>query len=508
MAAKQILRAHYFISVAAVLLLSGCSSSSLDSLRADAQNQFNSGNHTVAARLYREILDRQPDDGAATQRLAASLFAIGDFHALAALSADIALPRSPTPLLLEATERMGASPDELSRPTLTDADIPYLQRVNRYHRLALRLTRGLQTGDQKLQALFDWTARNIQSAPIPTRPELPAWPSEVMLRGYGACDRSAWVFASLARQVGFPAYLVVLHDPESDLSPHTLAGVLRRGRLLLFDTFYGIQMTDLASGDPAGLNDLINRPGILAQLTEIYPDYRAKLTHFQNAIITVPPEPWALTSRMSALQSALNHLPSPPRVFLDLDVELEILVQSLYGHPIEEPHLRYRDEARSYSIDLWGYPFDLRREYERPESRLVISAAYSYVAPFANARTAQLSGNFETAARLYSALLSSTELAPSTVEDASHFRALATFDLELYTQAAAEFRRYLTDYPNGAWGESAAYNMTLALEKAGDLEAAARARQNLTRSPKALGVLLRPRAQPSQPMAGAKSVNP
>jgi len=481
----------YLLPLAALLSLLWCPSGSAASLESDAQKQFDQSNYTASASLYRELLRRNPEDPTALQHLAASLFADGRLAELVSLSPAFARPRIPTPLLINVAQRMGVGPEELSTSRLSQEDVPYLRRISLYHHLASRLTSEINSPDEKLHALFDWTIRNIQSAPIPSRPELPAWPAQVMLRGYGACDRSAWVFVSLARQLGFRAYLVVLWDPASDTSPHTLAGVLGRGKLLLFDTLYGIPI-NLPSGEPAGLNDVIENPGVLSSLNEVFPDYPVHLVHFQNAIVTIAPEPPALNSSMAALQSALTHLAPPPQVSMNLNEEVAALAETLYGQTDPATlKLRYTDPRRPYSIDLWGYPFNLRRELQTAQGHEAAAAAYANIAPLLPAREAQILGDLETSLRIYASLLSPGVLPSPVAADAEYFRALAMYDLGLYEDAASQLLAYLASHPDGPWLESATYNLALAMEKSHRPEKAKDAYRSLTRTPRTAAALFR-----------------
>lgn len=474
---------------ASLLLCSSCSPAA--SIESDALDQFERENYTASAQLYRELLQRNPQDSAVLQHLAASLFADDQLPELVSLSPALAYPNPPTPLLIDAAQRMGLTPADLSSPRLSQDDIPYLRRAELYHALASRLTLQADSPEEKLDALFDWTVRNIQSAPIASHPELPAWPAQVMLRGYGACDRSAWVFVSLARQLGFPAYLVVLWDPQADTSPHALAGVLHRGKLLLFDTFYGVRM-ELPAGGQAGLNDVVDDPQVLSSLRETLPDYRVRRTHFQNAIVTIAPEPEALTSRMRFLQSALSHLAPPPQVSADLNDELSRLAEALYGEiDPSNAKLRYLDPRRPYAIDLWGYPFNLRYDLGTAQYQEQAAAAYSYLIPLLPARDAQISGNLETSIRRYSSLLSSKLLPPPVAADAKYFRALAMYDLGLYEDAASELQLYLDAHPDGAWAESSRYNLGLALEKSGRPDKAREAYRAIRETPRAAAAAFR-----------------
>lgn len=81
----------------------------------------------------------------------------------------------------------------------------FLDRDAQYRQLAEEVTREAASDQQRALAVFDWTARRIQPAPV-------GWPVvddhilNIIIRGYGSSDQRADVFATLTTYTGVPAF--------------------------------------------------------------------------------------------------------------------------------------------------------------------------------------------------------------------------------------------------------------------------------------------------------------
>ena len=81
----------------------------------------------------------------------------------------------------------------------------FLDRHAQYRQLANEITHGATSDRARVLAVFNWTARRIQPAPE-------GWPVvddhilNIIIRGYGANDQRADVFATLVTYAGVPAF--------------------------------------------------------------------------------------------------------------------------------------------------------------------------------------------------------------------------------------------------------------------------------------------------------------
>lgn len=122
------------------------------------------------------------------------------------------------------------TPDGIMRKSFGIRTIKYLWRCINYKRIADHITKDCSTDEEKIFALFDWTYRNISVVPT-ARGIFAALPLDIMRRGYGVCDRSAWTFATLAWYAGrYMEDIFILKNPETGDSPHTVAIIFLNGK--------------------------------------------------------------------------------------------------------------------------------------------------------------------------------------------------------------------------------------------------------------------------------------
>ena len=87
-----------------------------------------------------------------------------------------------------------------------------IDRDHQYRQLATDITRGAATDQDRVLAVFNWTARRIQPAPE-------GWPIvddhifNIIVRGYGVGDQRADVFATLVTYAGVPAFWQRVNAP-------------------------------------------------------------------------------------------------------------------------------------------------------------------------------------------------------------------------------------------------------------------------------------------------------
>jgi hypothetical protein len=140
-----------------------------------------------------------------------------------------------------------------------------LAGVRLFRATAARLVAGRDGNMSRLSALMEWTYENV-------RPSYAA-PSRVVFddayriakRGFGYCDQSAHVFATLATYAGYRSRLWFLRGADG-VSHHSVAQVDLDGRWVIVDPWVGLIPTNndgtfLTVDDVAANPALINRLG-------------------------------------------------------------------------------------------------------------------------------------------------------------------------------------------------------------------------------------------------------
>jgi len=152
-----------------------------------------------------------------------------------------------------------------------------------FKRTADRLVDGLQTDDERIDALVQWTHENV-------RPQFAA-PDRIVQdnayrivqRGFGFCDQDAHVFATLAHYAGYDVQLRFLVWPDG-VSHHTVAEVKVGDRWIEADPWIGAVIRD-GGGRAMTVDDLVRDPAVLGRFgydvlgVELKPDY------FVNGIV-------------------------------------------------------------------------------------------------------------------------------------------------------------------------------------------------------------------------------
>jgi len=433
--------------------------------------------------------------------------------------------------------RYGIKEDAARYPFFTPSDAGYIKESLFYSRLARRITAGINNDKAKILALLDWTSSHIQStgrsaadkAATPAVKEndidFPAFPWQIMERGYGLCSRQCWVLATLARSLGYKAGVMYLRGEEDLISHHTLTWVIlpaqlhtgpvpgpREDSLYLFDPYTGVPIlwpdgspsaTGPAAHNLASYLNCLERPEIIDNF-RILParphtgpvpgpggqGHWMKSADLKNAIIWIVASPRSLLPKMALLQEILNEAPEAPLVWTDLEAEVQKVYQALAPHsPLQSVSLPLRFHGWAFVVDLWFFPFGLEASSTRVSFQEKRKEAHKFLALYAGARRQHLLGEYEKAKEEYS-LVQNRSHEPAVKEDVEFFLALLFLDMGKAPEAAEKFQKYLKDYPEGFWRPLTMLNLGKAFEKMGEYEKAARAYEKVP-PPMALGAGLR-----------------
>lgn len=295
--------------------------------------------------------------------------------------------------------------------------------VNGYETLAglllLRDVSGRVTTDprddvSKLRALVDWTHENVR--PQYAAPDRLVADNvySIVRRGFGDCDQSAHVFATLATLVGYDARLLFLFD-EIGSSPHTIAQVLFEGRWIMVDPWLGVLPTDRA-GHPLTVEDLAATPTLLAEIgySSQLPDLRV-----EDFLRGRPFRTFPYAAGAEVIQRAVTKIRGIP------------VVDPSMGTNVSRPPPAETSARSSGPI--------------RPDEAELLT--------YERARIAQLRGDYAAAVRSYR-LLPTDQMGPELVESVRFFTGLALYRAGRTQEAIDQFTVALGMDAGGLWSKS------------------------------------------------------
>lgn len=357
------------------------------------------------------------------------------------------------------------APDEVMSNFYNMADIEYFWRCVNYQRIARQIIKDCKTDEEKAMALFDWTYRNVGI--VKEKRVLFALPYDIMLRGYGLCDRSSWVLTTLANQAGFKGSIYMLLDPDTGASPHTVALIYLLDKWVVFDTYYGFVLKMKDGKTLAGLNDIIDNPS----LTGMYPPYGNNgFMPFKQGLLGLPLEAEAGLPRIKVIQDVVDEIfPDAPNVYRNMLERLHFTIKTLLGYDYDPDNpftFPFRDKNRQYIIGSWFYPYMLKPFYaqglfvkqqkkEDPAVEYYQAARYSF-----------LLGDYRKAVSQFDELLKTSPDAKYS-SDMEYFKCLCYFGAKEYKKTVSELERYLQDYPDSKWQAGAMYHLGRSYEALG-----------------------------------------
>lgn len=487
---RTVARLHFSAPVLVILatLTLGCAGCGKRPPDPSAGNAaFFAGDYQGAVSRYREAFGPQPDDPSVSSRMAIAQFMLGtdypafieSFNHYVRTSGELDRfqPVRAALQVLRSDKFGGLEASNAESPFLSGRDIPHFMQMRLLSQLARRITQGKSGDAAKAQALMDWVLRNVRPAPDERDGDPPADPWSIVMRGYGVCDRGAWVLVTLAQQAGLRAHILYLRNPDDPAlpSPHTLATIRMDGRWALADTYGGFWLRD-GEHDFLTLEDILARPEALQPILEADPSYPLQPRWFLKAMWYLTFVPQALLPRMKLLQQILQkELPENAGIpILSQDLPGEV-IQALTPTATEDAmssafRFPYTFPGREDQADLWPYPFQLARkaapgfEYYRglPEEQ-------AQNRRFREARFHQLLGNGGRALPLYDSLIE--ENGP-IAEAARFFSALCRLDPAQEGGSADGIRAYIEKFPAGEWRDQALLLLGLHLLERGEREEA------------------------------------
>jgi hypothetical protein len=209
--------------------------------------------------------------------------------------------------------------------------------------LSGRLTGG---NPDNIEALYHAVVARVESKDDDKDAGFP-WPWRIWERGYGLCDRQAWVLCAMAYQCGWETQIIYLIDPRSGQSPHTICS-MRKGLGLV----YVADPNQKFLMPQKSVDDILADRNLLDSLWPQRPEFRAALA---NCVFWTPSYPQDYCPRNQRLWQKLKPVLGDrcPRFGADPIGRLQT-----YAHLRQLTH----PGAQLKDMRPWDYPIRLLAE--------------------------------------------------------------------------------------------------------------------------------------------------
>lgn len=356
-------------------------------------------------------------------------------------------------MLVRNAKKWRLNPAGISVRQFSPSDCPYMRRCYFLQRIANRIIAGSQNDMEKAERLVEWVFRHVAFF----EPDVTyASPMDILLRGYGLCDRSAWILALLCQRAGLPASIALLQKPTETISNHTLCQILVSRRWLLCDTTQGTFVRLGPDGALATFENIIPR----LEKERDNASFQEEFGVFREAGIAVVYEAEGAFPRFSLLEPYLRVIQPYIPLFVDLQAQLDRARTALSN---------VGGDRRS-QVGVWGYPFFVVGAYRNPSFSSVRQKYLSRMLAYRDGRFLQLLGFPREAIQAYAK--SGENCAAEAREDILYFIAQCFREAGNLDDAEANFSLYLSRHPDGRWKKMATYHLARIKEETGDLSAA------------------------------------
>lgn len=368
-------------------------------------------------------------------------------------------PLSPVdPLVANRYQTLRFERDDLFGPTFTTYDCHYLWHCYVFQRLANRIVMGCRNDREKADRILDWVYRHVLFDE-PTIFNLR--PFDIVLRGYGLCDRSVWVFTLLAARAGLVTGIAMIGAPDPVDSKHTVCLVRIDDQWLVCDTTLGV---------------FVRIKEMDATILEIVQEAERQKTSSN-------PDPYFAPFALTTIAIGFNANGIPPRFTLldpyfcimltygKVSVSLTRLQQDLITLVPD------RVRNRTWRPTVWGFPFNMRADGRDPDYHESWKNYFAPVLQCQPARLNQLFGYPRAAAAIYEQLESVIQT--KWKERCCFLRAQSFFDGGDMKQAEAVFIDFLRRYPNARWKSMGILHLARCKVALGDIENAEKLYQTI-----------------------------
>lgn len=344
-------------------------------------------------------------------------------------------------------------------------DQAYLERCLFLRAVALQVTAGAANDIARANRLFAFVCDEIQPRAQATDH---AWPEDILIRGYGSCDQSAWVLCSLAEQIGIKSMVVFLRDPATGISYHTVAALRLGRRWQPFDTLAALDFVRAGSPPPNLLTAFVDPRPLQAFVEDGKGQCLLNAKHLPWADFLVYTDPRGALLRWDPFSKAVQTTSSGSPYFLwfnplnrikSLRIEFSMVLN------IPEKNLAARWHARTVTpaakalhaqpsgvrIFPYGEPTRTYALYSQPQALETIKKTRSY-GIFRTARRLHLLGLPEKALEIFFKQNNRNPAAdPKTNADRLYYASLSYFAAGQYAKASATLSQLRNIYPHSFW---------------------------------------------------------
>jgi len=256
-----------------------------------------------------------------------------------------------SPLEMNLLIREGMKKGKIFEQKLEKEDLYYLWRCFKYQEVASLWTKNYSE-EEKLKRLFEKVRWEISTT---NNKEWPATPWDILIRGYGQCDRIAWVFLTLSQQLGYSGGLFYFLDKEGK-GFHTVTLLIKNGEVRLYDPYlswFALPFSRLSK-------DKI-------YFKRFYPsDWWEGL---KRGVYLVASEAESYLPVFRRLEENIKKYKIPfPRTYINIEEELKLAIQAVLSPPRDKSLSGppFFLENTGLKVSIWKYPFLLRKLYNTP----------------------------------------------------------------------------------------------------------------------------------------------
>lgn len=355
----------------------------------------------------------------------------------------------------------GFSDTGFLRAAVTDGPRWYIERSMILHDIA-RTVIGPEKapGIQHLADLTEWTFINVSNhfvRRLPGHEDFADYndiPLELLIRGMGSCDRSAWVLSKLAYHAGLESNIVYLHRPgqEGKSSFHTVAEIRTPEGWRAVDPF----------------NNILYEKGVveLSRDTE----------YFRNCwIFPNHASPHAFLPVMKIAEGICRFYVPDQRLFFDIHETVSRYVADHFPDARLEAVARILENmCGGYAVRLdpdpvaltrWELPFWLRGYYFQKAYQDYKYAKLPFLKKIRDARIEQLLGHYRAADRKFAHLKQYENGDILFNEERGYFHTLNSYFNRDYTAVIRDARQYMTRYQDSPRNAMLKYVMAQSLIK-------------------------------------------
>jgi len=354
-------------------------------------------------------------------------------------------------LLKKNLRPYGFSENELQEKFLNIQDIKYIARCFLYKKITDNIVKGQKLSlEKQAEKLFKWTVRNI--AQDAGREDFPALPLDIMLRGYGVCDRSAWVLTVLARQLGIKGGIFYLIDPKEKISPHTVALLYLNNEWCVFDPYKEVILKSSRDGSSLGIDEILKNPLLVKKA---YPKDPSFIKAFEEGILWIPGTSRGYFPKLEIIEKIINgFIEEAPVIFWDLSEEIDFAIRTFLNPDsisrVTSNDMLFQTDDKKVRAGVWFYPFRLEQYYFSGKFLANVEKELPYFFLYKEGRLDYLQGEYEEAIARFGKLMKSS-LPQDLKEDIYYFQALTHLEKGDRDKARSLFEQYLKEYPEGRW---------------------------------------------------------